>query len=649
MKVIDLLKIKWMFWGLDAPAFTWIVAAGLLVFTIFTLVWLFGKVYKQKNIYKNAKKKIDELKKKSTTNINQGLEGAIYEELREFFEKNKALKDAWYQLDSEIVVTTDSDSNNFFWSPESAETAFSDSLVIDTKINRAFYNSFSGILTGIGLLTTFLAILVALLDVKLVNSQVQGLELLIQGLSGKFISSIAALLAATVYTLIEKPLLHNLVKSRKGLVQAIDKLLPRLTTARMMASMRNEMAEQTNAIKNFNTRLAPILKTTFTESMGPTIDRMADAIDDLNKLLRANESQKQESISGTIEHLLTNLQLSMTNSLEKMSATFSEALSGTAKDQFDNVATSLRDSTLLLESMNSQFNNMQSSLKGLISFAESSTKAQIAVGKNQVEDLTKALKDLMAQMNESTDKSVNKMNSFIVSTIANLSEKMTNLNEQMMVNIESSAKRSDEVANGVMKQAHVLSAQNSEQIKRIMEKHEELLAKTQGVRQALDISLKNFKEAVTECSAIYKNMNDFSSQMNTIMANISSSSQSMKSSQETLSQISSSTKNQIEKMSQINREQEAVWMQIKKSMEAYPSIFKNVENTAAQLLGEIAKHLEDYTKVSNQNFNNLVKVSDEHFANATKRLGSAVNDLQEYLQDLTEVLEKLRQPNNIRK
>lgn len=65
------------------------------------------------------------------------------------------------------------------------------------------------IVTGFGLLITFVAILVALRDVNIdKNNEVQGLPNLIGGLSGKFVSSIAALLAATVYALIEKPNLN---------------------------------------------------------------------------------------------------------------------------------------------------------------------------------------------------------------------------------------------------------------------------------------------------------------------------------------------------------------------------------------------------------------------------------------------------------
>lgn len=63
--------------------------------------------------------------------------------------------------------------------------------------------------TGFGLLITFVAILVALRDVNIdKNNDVQGLPNLIGGLSGKFVSSIAALLAATVHALIEKPNLN---------------------------------------------------------------------------------------------------------------------------------------------------------------------------------------------------------------------------------------------------------------------------------------------------------------------------------------------------------------------------------------------------------------------------------------------------------
>jgi hypothetical protein len=90
------------------------------------------------------------------------------------------------------------DDDDQFWGSESAEGAFNDANLIEPRLNRSFFIAIPGIVTGLGLLVTFLAILVALLGVKIVDNHVHGMETLIHGLSGKFVSSIAALAAATI-------------------------------------------------------------------------------------------------------------------------------------------------------------------------------------------------------------------------------------------------------------------------------------------------------------------------------------------------------------------------------------------------------------------------------------------------------------------
>jgi hypothetical protein len=83
---------------------------------------------------------------------------------------------------------------------------FNETSVLEARLNRNHYTAIPGIVTGFGLLCTFVAILIALLDVKLVDKQFTGLDKLVSGLSGKFLSSIAALFSATVFMLCEKGL-----------------------------------------------------------------------------------------------------------------------------------------------------------------------------------------------------------------------------------------------------------------------------------------------------------------------------------------------------------------------------------------------------------------------------------------------------------
>src|SRR5947208_8878107 len=116
----------------------------------------------------------------------------------------------------------------------------------------SFFTAIPGVVTSAGLLCTFLAILIALLDVTLENEQFRGLDTLISGLSGKFLSSILALFVATVYLLCEKRLSHRLSQGLRALTVALDELMPRLTPARLLVTMQDQLEAQAVALRHFN-------------------------------------------------------------------------------------------------------------------------------------------------------------------------------------------------------------------------------------------------------------------------------------------------------------------------------------------------------------------------------------------------------------
>ena len=74
------------------------------------------------------------------------------------------------------------------------------------------------------------------------------------------------------------------------------------------------------------------------------------------------------------------------------------------------------------------------------------------------------------------------------------------------------------------------------------------------------------------------------------------------------------------------------------AMQQYEQTFNKVESAAAQLLQTLERNLGQHLELCKKGYDSLVTVSDEHFATATQRLGSTVNELQEYLQDLTDVM-----------
>lgn len=254
MTLLDLLRAHWNIWGLDAPKFAWLASIGLLVIPLCVLLSLFREIRRQSGILFDAADRVDKLRARTfpgaRSSLNapsdrstNGLAASAFASLSNILGGFPAFSHAWNGYASTVVVRSAKTGEEEFWASESAESSFTEQALWGARLNRPFYNSLPGVVTSVGLLFTFLAILVALLDVRIdtQTNQIAGLPLLIEGLSGKFVSSIAALLAATIFLLAEKRLAHRLSKGRLRLISSIDALMPRLSSIRVLADLQRDI------------------------------------------------------------------------------------------------------------------------------------------------------------------------------------------------------------------------------------------------------------------------------------------------------------------------------------------------------------------------------------------------------------------------
>lgn len=633
LRLIDLLKIDWKIFGIDAPWITWAAAFGLIAVSIILIVRLAWIVNRERRLLNKTARDVKKIP--LPENNRKGLPAEAYDSLRQLFDGIPRLVSAWHGYQSQLVPRSDSRGEDYFWSPESADEAFSPQVVIDPYINRSFYNAVPGIVTGMGLLFTFVAILIALLDVRLVNSRVQGMELLIQGLSGKFLSSIAALLSATVFVILERNLFHGLDKARANLVSTLDRIVPRLTSTRIMADLERNIAEQTNAFRDFNTSLAPTLQRSLSESMGPTLQRMVEVIDDLNKLMRAAEAQKQESITGSLDAMLQDLKESLNTTIQRMGDSFTQSLSGNTMNQFDKVEKSLQDTAMLMESMNTQFAQM-------LNHAETSTAEQMKLGRGQVEELSSVLKSLMEQLKQTTDSSVGNMSTTLTAVVHSLSTDVTKLSEKLSLTMQESSQQATGAASALIEKADSWSTRNAEQLAALLDKHQGQLDGIDQLRTVLDGSLGGFNQALRQQSEIVGNLQAVAREVNGTVSSIRSASEDIRKVQAILQTVATLSKEQVSNLNDANEKQEATWEKINESMEQYKETFSHVESTAAALLNEINQHLSTNLRVTQNGYEELVKQASEHFKNATERLGASVDELRDQLDELGEVFGKVQ-------
>ncbi|MCP9438424.1 MAG: hypothetical protein NNA20_00535 [Nitrospira sp.] len=112
------------------------------------------------------------------------------------------------------------------YADKSAAECFPFETACASHLNYQFYRHVPSFLTGVGLLFTFLAILIGLGKLHANGTQIEGLPGFINGLAGKFVTSMIGLACANLFLLLEKSSWHGLTDRHRRIVALLDEMFP---------------------------------------------------------------------------------------------------------------------------------------------------------------------------------------------------------------------------------------------------------------------------------------------------------------------------------------------------------------------------------------------------------------------------------------
>lgn len=135
------------------------------------------------------------------------------------------------------------------------------------QFNLPFYRSFPAMLTGAGLLLTFVAFFIGLSKIQILGTTVSGLPGLINGLSGKFVTSIVGLFCASIFLVLEKILLHRLLSTYHAMADRLDQIFPHKTATDLLFEMTQHQGENARLLKYLGLDLAQHLRKSLTDAM----------------------------------------------------------------------------------------------------------------------------------------------------------------------------------------------------------------------------------------------------------------------------------------------------------------------------------------------------------------------------------------------
>jgi DNA anti-recombination protein RmuC len=660
----------WLF-GIEMPLITFvlsvvIVLGALIVYFIgFLLPWL-----KLRAELKAAVAFIESKVPEKGTSIDD----ETYHEIDEYFMSKPDFAYSWREF-SEVIIKVDGRFHNSI----QAEHFFTHSSVIRTgpTMIGAWHSSIPGILTGLGLLGTFVALLLGLAQLHVSETQqVEGIEEFINALSGKFTSSIAGLVMAILYTSCERISVSNLDKYLYDLQHSINENFKRITPEMLLHYSLNEIKAQRVAMDSLASDMAEQINTGIQQSINPEISKMITAIEHLNQTTEKLKNLNTESLNKTLEALTGIKNQSsdaIVQALHSMMDEFRTTLTGTASNELTELSQSLAKASTFLETMDTKNQQMEGRMDQLLNqLSEGMVNQQSQFG-SHAQELAQTMAGLITRMEDSSNQSVDVMQR----RIEEMLQKNAGWSAQLQAQMQGMAEAMTQASNQMVAQ---LKEASSSQTTQMQEAQEALNTKqhqwVQGIQEEMSSLVQNVGTNVLEREAqIQHLMNQTVQSQQQLLAQLTNASvdlrqafEQYKATLETnkymlaeakpivsqLQGVSGQIGSGLEGITQSNQQMQRTLTENRQFVEDYQRLvnelkglhdrqkeaYSILDEQLGRILKQINENMIQYNSTTRDGLQMVLGEWDNELRTSVKLLSGPVSELSELFDDLTEMLEK---------
>ena len=412
------------------------------------------------------------------------------------------LKDIWVEFDE--TIEKDRRTNKVFNTLQAEDFFNVQSMVISNIKHLELVKAMPGILTALGLLGTFLGILLGLYSVNVLEGgQVTGIEGLINGLAGKFASSIVALFLSIIITIFEKRYYSKLVRTCMDIQRTMNRIFPRRSTEKLLIQLLKYEEEQTAALKSFSTDMSGHLKQGVQEGINPLIEKLVNSIEEIKK-------EKQQSSTSAISSMVSD---------------FKTSLTGAAGAEITNMAAVINEATAVMSNFASNNKEFESKVNYMIETLDETIRHQQSQFKYHVEQVNDLISIQASNLRKILDDLEQKMSHYI---------QLTDSTKELQVNMQEVADKllnagenfvdsagSFEQINGSIEQLKQLSEQDLQRFNQSIEQWNTQVNAIKSVENSISNILGNVHDALLSYSAQTNNsLKEYLTQYDEQLANV---------------------------------------------------------------------------------------------------------------------------------
>lgn len=559
-------------------------------------------------------------------NVTRRLRKRLDSLLREFSEesinKDKHFSNVWKDYRESFfnvngVEKTDENSYDYF----------NEKNLLNENTNLRLINSIPATLVGFGILGTFIGLTYGISNFKTTSTEQikDSIEVLLSGMGTAFVSSIYGMLLSLVFTFFEKVQISSLHNSIHRLCYYLDKSFKiskederiiqvkrqesllndffifkddngnEVKPGNVLRDLYNESIKQSAALQSFSTDLANLIEAGFEKILNDPDKGVLYELQALKKEIKSLGAQLQDPATDMIEKMLEDLE----TSLGKMVNEFNESVSGSTKDELENLAKHLGAAGESLSEFPGHLEEMTKTLNG------------------NFENLQVVVDQISQQILEQSEASSEVINEQVKQTTTLLTEKIGELQVGQEVLI-------------------------SKQTENLGLSSEMLGAFNTSIGSLNDLSIQ-IKDTVDSFNEVETKLNLASSRFGSISENVLNATSEFKEAQLKFGEHSTEF---LERNKEILTQIQNSLTQARELSTEYSENFQVIEQGLSGIFEQIGSGLEEYKESVESSLENFLSEYTESLTETAKALSEAANTQQgiqtELLEELTEQLDKFK-------
>lgn len=507
---------------------------------------------------------------------------------------------------------------------------------IAQKADIPFWQNAGGYFTGLGILGTFVGLVIGLYGLDVTSPDItvlkNGIAGLLSGIKFSFVTSIIGVICALLFNFRHKAIVSSAVQEIDKLVEKLESMYPRLTVEQLLVYSWEENIKQTSQLRTLSTDMSERLGELFDNKLDKNLNGLVEKLDNnlkpiFEKMLVALEglnSNGADAIAGAIDShsgaamdSLADTLLNLKGSIEANIAASQNVSQATndklmhTVDLMANAFTSNAEKAAQRqeESMNATVTNMQQMLQQMQTSLDKTIK-EITATSEQANERIK-------QTTEATDATASNIVNTFGEMVSNQKSLLEKSSQGIVENMQSSG-------------LEILSIleEHKTSMERTYSQFNEMSNATKDLLQVAAKSINRFEAAAQPVESASAKLKE---QLNLMMISTDKANDNINNNVKMLISAANTTENNIKQLRSGMADSVAM---TKNAWATYKENLDGLGGDLEQSLNVITTNLNKYNAEMREEISDNLKKFDHSFSTAVSTLGSAVVELQETIDEL---------------